>query len=84
MRETAFFGTVIEYFPLTSEAVPIVVPLTCTVTPGITPSFCTEDVTVPVMVLVCARSGNKPVTDKTMNRINFFISFRLVNILLIS
>ena len=47
-------GTVIEYFPFTSVRAPRVVPLTVIVTPGTAPSPWIEEVTVPVMTLVCA------------------------------
>jgi hypothetical protein len=54
VRDVAFCGAVSEYLPSTPVMVPTVVPVTETDTPGTAPSPSTEEVTVPVMTLVCA------------------------------
>ncbi len=68
-------GTDREYLPSASVEVPTAVPFTMTVTAGSVPSPSVDEVTVPVITLVCAIRADAPSTKKTKYKSNFFISF---------
>jgi hypothetical protein len=80
-----FCGTFIEYLPFISVNTPILVPFTVAATPAIGPSPGIEELTVPVMTLVCASSGNThaipantSVSTSFFIRLNFkFTSYRV-------